>query len=619
MKDGLIRVACATPTLSVANTEFNTKCILEKIDQADQQKINILSFPELSITGATCADLFFNDALIAAANNSLKLIVDYTKEKYPIVVVGLPFDYNGKLYNCLAVINNGEILGVVPKNELLYNDKRYFSNCDSLEPGYFDAVGIDALFAKCITFKHKAISGYTFTVNAGFCKVDSFEANLVINCAAIPENIETANDLQLFAKAYSKQNICALTFCNASSHESTQDNVFSGSSIICENGCEVSYKKPFDKSEMLITEVDLSYIESERRNSQLSNFAQSDVVVEFEQEIEIHNLYRNYSKNPFLINDSSEFEKILDIQAFGLKKRIEHINANKLVIGISGGLDSALALIVAKRSLDILGRSSKDILAITMPCFGTTDRTKSNAYKLCECLGVSFKEIDIGNSVKQHFVDIGQDENVHDAAYENSQARERTQILMDVANMVGGIVVGTGDLSELALGWATYNGDHMSMYAVNAGIPKTVVKALVRYFAECSAPELKEVLLDIVDTPVSPELLPASDDGEIKQKTEDLVGPYQLHDFYIYHTLKNHFSPKKIYRIACSTFANEYSDDVILYWLKVFVRRFFTQQFKRSCMPDGPKVFSVSLSPRGDYMMPTDASYNIWLKQLENL
>lgn len=619
MKDGLIRVACAAPTLSVANTEFNTKCILEKIDQADQQNVNVLSFPELSITGATCADLFFNDALIDAAKNSLKLIVDYTKERFPIVVVGLPLDYNGKLYNCLAVVSNGEILGIVPKTALSYYDKRYFSEYDYLEPRNLDICGIDAFFAKNIIFRHKAISDYTFTVNACFEKFNLFEANLVINCAAIPENIGTTKDVRLISRAYSKQNICAFIFCNASSYESTQDVVFSGNSIVCENGCEIAYKKPFDKTEMLVTEVDLSYIESERRKAQLSNFEQSDVVVEFKQRVEIHDLYRNYSKTPFLTSDSSELENILDIQAYGLKKRIEHINAKKLVIGISGGLDSALALIVAKRTLDILGRASNDILAITMPCFGTTERTKSNAYKLCDCLGVSFKEIDIGYAVKQHFADIGQDENVHDAAYENSQARERTQVLMDVANMIGGIVIGTGDLSELALGWATYNGDHMSMYAVNAGIPKTVVKELVRYFAECSSKELKEVLLDIVDTPVSPELLPANDDGEIKQKTEDLVGPYQLHDFYLYHTLKNHFSPNKIYRIACSAFANEYSCDVILYWLKIFVRRFFTQQFKRSCMPDGPKVFPVSLSPRGDYMMPTDASYEVWLKQLENL
>ena len=628
MKDGFIRVACASPAVSVADTDFNTAQITSFIDSADAAGVNLLVLPELAVTGATCADLFFSDKLISAAKAAIVNIAEHTKGKYTVAVFGAPIAYNGKLYNCAVVVCNGSILGIVPKAYLNGNDKRFFASSADLELSCFiDINGVSVPFCRNMVFKHESLFAYSFSVEVGdsvyFSQMSCRGASVVANLAAVAEIVGKAEAVRTHIKSLSKREICGFVFASASQSESTQDVVYSGQNIIAENGKIIAQNAPFESDGLLISEIDVSKLDLYRRK--MSEFSNTDAenTVYFEQKIISLDLVRRFPENPFVPHDKSELNEhvntVFNIQSYGLKKRIEHINASKLVIGISGGLDSTLALLVAVNSLKLLNRPASDVLAVTMPCFGTTDRTRSNAVKLCDLLGVSLREIAIGRSVEQHFTDIGQDKNKFDAAYENSQARERTQVLMDIANMTNGLVVGTGDLSELALGWATYNGDHMSMYAVNADVPKTMVRAIVSFIAERSSDKLAKVLLDILDTPVSPELLPVKDNGDLGQKTEDLVGPYDLHDFFIYYTLKYNFSPAKIYRLAKATLGYRYSDADILYWLKVFVRRFFTQQFKRSCMPDGPKVGSVGLSPRGDYMMPSDASYNIWLNELENL
>ncbi|MEE1042753.1 MAG: NAD(+) synthase [Clostridia bacterium] len=637
MKDGFIKVAAADFNLKLADTQHNVEQIKTVINNADKISANVLVLPELCITGYSCGDLFFSNKLVKGALDGLKDICQYTSGKYPVVVVGLPLVYKGKMYNCAAVVRDGKILGVVPKtvlpNYAEFNEKRYFASFEYLTDGlsaYID--GEEVPFGNNLVFCHEEMDEYTFgveicedlwavnTPSEGLCKAG---ANIILNPSASNEYVGKADYRRLLVKATSSRLICGYVCANPGYTESTQDTVFSAHHLIGENGNILAENALFNNNNMIVSEIDVQHIVAERcKNTSFeSDYSDDYELVYFEQEIKDVEFKREYDKNPFIPADNTEAknraEDILNIQSYALARRIEHVHANKCVIGISGGLDSTLAILVTVRAMDILKRPRTDILAITMPCFGTTNRTKSNSQLLCEYLGVDFKEINITKAVKQHFEDIEQDENNFDVAFENSQARERTQVLMDYANKVNGIVIGTGDLSELALGWATYNGDHMSMYGVNASVPKTLVRFLVGYEASNFDKNLASVLTDIVETPVSPELLPVDEKGEMTQKTEDLVGPYGLHDFYLYHMVKNGFSPSKIYRLATKVFEGEYSPETIKHWLKTFVRRFFVQQFKRSCLPDGPKVGSVSLSPRGDWQMPTDASAQIWLNEIE--
>lgn len=631
MKDGFIKVAAAMPKVTVADVTANTENIKSLILAADEKKVNLLVFPELSLTGYTCGDLFFNDALITSAKNALLDIAKFTENKSPAVVVGLPLEYGSKLYNCAAVIKNGDVLGFVAKTHIsTNNENRYFASAESLPHGGY----IDINDGYCVELSNNMIfinEAFNFGVEIGSDlsapvpqnqKLALGGAHIIVNPAAIIATAGKFDYCQSIVKDASLRLGCGYVLASAGIGESSTDTAFSGLSIIAENGNIIAKEKPFSADNLLITEIDIKLLASERYKN--AGFAAKPMInkVYFEQEITETEITRKIEKNPFLpetVDKKEYLEEILQIQSHALARRISHTNAKKAVIGISGGLDSTLALLVAVRAMKLLNRPSTDILAITMPCFGTTKRTRSNSEILCDELNVSFKEINITDAVKQHFKDIEQDENVFDATYENSQARERTQVLMDIANKENGFVIGTGDLSELALGWATYNGDHMSMYGVNGGVPKTLIRYIVHYEALNSKEALKNVLFDILDTPVSPELLPADNKGEISQKTEDLVGPYELHDFFIYYMLRYGFSPKKLYRLANAAFEGIYDSETVLKWLKIFTRRFFTQQFKRSCLPDGPMVGEISLSPRGGWSMPSDASFNLWLKELEEL
>lgn len=636
MNDGFIKVAVATPKITVADVQSNIESIKNLISSADEKKANIVVFPELSITGCTCKDLFFNETLTSSAKKGLLEIAEYTADKYPVVAVGLPIDYNSQLYNCVAVIKSGSVLGIVPKTNIqtnsIINESRYFNSAYNLnENSYINFNDSFVPFGNNLLFKNDNFKEFCFGVEIGSDLLSyapiSQElcingANIIINPSCFNQTAGSFEIIKNTVASVSKRLNCSYISASGSDGESTTDIVFSAFGIIAENGNIVSYRQPFNNNSLLISEIDVKLsVNRKHKNKSLFVEKEPDIIC-FSQETIETELTREIEKNPFLpknINKDEYLEEILKIQSYALAQRISHTRSQKAVIGISGGLDSTLALLVAVRALKLLNRLPTDILAITMPCFGTTKRTRSNSEILCNELDVSFKEINIGDAVKQHFKDIEQSDNVFDATYENSQARERTQVLMDIANKVNGMVIGTGDLSELALGWATYNGDHMSMYGVNAGVPKTLIRYIVEYEANKSTENLKKVLLNILDTPVSPELLPADDKGDISQKTEDLVGPYELHDFFIYHTLCNGMSPKKIYRMAVYSFDGIYDKETILKWLKIFTRRFFTQQFKRSCLPDGPKVFDISLSPRGDWQMPSDASYNLWLAELEEI
>ncbi|MBE5964648.1 MAG: NAD(+) synthase [Lachnospira sp.] len=628
MKDGFIRVATATPKLKVADCDYNEKEICALIDEAANMKVNVLVFPELCITAKTCADLFLQDALLTKAKQSLLNIVEYSRNVGEMLIfVGLPYMLDSKLYNVAAAFSNGELLGLVPKLQLS-DELRYFNTCDFNK--YILVGDKQVAFGNKLLFKCKDMD--ELLVGAELCEdlwavsPRSIEyaqngALLIVNLAADFEAVEKANYRKELVLTQSARLVCAYAFANAGDGESTQDMVFSGHSIIAEDGKCISERKAFT-TDINYAVVDLQKLRNERRRLASFNIKNdSYMMVEFTMSKRDIELDRDYEKTPFVPDEAimeQRCETILSIQANALKKRLEHTNTKNVVIGISGGLDSTLALLVIVRTFDMLGLPHENIKAITMPCFGTSDITYNNALKLIKLLGADFKEINIVKAVRQHFEDIGQDENVHDVTFENAQARERTQILMDMANKVGGMVIGTGDLSELVLGFATYNGDHMSMYGVNASIPKTLVKYLVRYCAMNSDAELKEVLMNIVETPVSPELLPPKE-GEISQQTESIVGPYKLQDFFMYYALRYGFEPNKIFRIAVSAFKDEYSSELILKWLKMFYRRFFAQQFKRSCLPDGPKVGSVGVSPRGDLKMPSDAVVKLWLDQLENM
>ncbi len=637
MKHGYIKVAAATPKIIVADCDHNATQIINIIEDLSKKSVKIIVFPELCITGYTCGDLFFQESLLKNSLKALEKIIQSTKNKDTLVIVGLPYDYNGNLFNVAAVIKQGELLGLVPKLNIPdyseFYESRYFVKGNN-KPIYINVSGNRVPFGANIIFTCSNIKELKIAVEICEDLWVSFSpsnyhaihgATIIANLSASSEITGKSDYRRELIKAQSSKLICGYIYADAGEGESTTDLVFSGHNIISENGTILLESERF-LNQSVITDLDLNKISIERRkmttftmDTNMDNYE----VISFAFNMEDIKLNRIYSKSPFIPSDKHILEKrlkeIITIQAMGLKKRLEHTNTKYAVVGISGGLDSTLALLITANAFDLLNMSRENILAITMPCFGTTDRTYNNALKLMDKLNTTIKEIDIKESVIQHFKDIDQDINNHDITFENAQARERTKVLMNISNKVGGMVIGTGDLSELCLGWATYNGDHMSMYGVNTSIPKTLVRFLVQYYAdETKDLELKKVLLDILDTPVSPELLPPNQ-GEIAQKTEDIVGPYELHDFFLYYIIRYGFTPSKIYRIAISTFEDIYTKEEILKWLNTFYKRFFSQQFKRSCLPDGPKVGSVSVSPRGDLRMPSDASVNEWIKELQNI
>ena len=639
MNQGFIRVAAATPKIKVADPEYNAGEILKLMSQGAADHTKVMVFPELSITGYTCGDLFLQNSLIAGAKEQLKVILEQSRDYDMISFVGLPWQHRGKLYNTAAVICRGELLGLVPKTHIpnyseFYELRHFTPGRQTVTlidwEGKLIPMGTNLLFA-CTTIPDLILAA-EICEDVWACCPPSIShacagATVIANCSASDETVGKDSYRDSLICGQSARLVCGYIYANAGEGESTQDLVFGGHNIIAENGTRLSVSRRFGH-ETIYADMDLERLAGERRR--MTTYPARAMIspvsytsVEFSLNREPLKLRRFIDPAPFVPRDSGErnrrCEEILSIQAMGLKKRLEHTGITHAVLGISGGLDSTLALLVTARAFDMLRIPRDHILAITMPCFGTTDRTYHNACIMTERLGAKLREIDIKESVLSHFRDIGHDSDNRDVTYENSQARERTQILMDAANQVNGLVIGTGDMSELALGWATYNGDHMSMYGVNVSVPKTLVRHLVRYYADtCREDELKAVLLDVLDTPVSPELLPP-DGGVISQKTEDLVGPYELHDFFLYYILRFGYSPAKIYRMANHAFGEEYEKETILKWLKVFYRRFFTQQFKRSCLPDGPKVGSVAVSPRGDLRMPSDASSRLWLKELEEL
>ncbi|MCM1054808.1 MAG: NAD(+) synthase [Bacteroides sp.] len=619
MKDGFIKVGASTPEIRVGDVEFNGGSIIKCVREAAEAGVKLLALPELCVTGYTCGDLFGQRLLTEAAARQLDRIKKETADLNIIFAVGLPIPKKGKLINGAAVVYRGEVLGTVGKRNLPnYNEfyeKRNFTEFD--EPP--------------VVFRCRQMPEFSFGIeiceDLWVCEPPSARlaaggAELILNLSASNEMIGKSDYRRSLVTGQSGRLICGYVYASAGDGESTTDLVFSGHSLIAENGVLLKETKLF-QNRLITTEIDLYRLASERqKNTAFPSYSDIDVV-EFDMEPEETKLTRYISGTPFVPSEegsrAQRCEEILLMQSSGLKKRIMHTNAKSLVIGISGGLDSCLALLVSVKAMDLSGRSRKDIIAATMPCFGTTERTKTNAVRLCGELGVSLREIDITKSVLQHFEDIGHDPENRNVVYENGQARERTLVLMDIANETGGLVVGTGDLSELALGWATYNGDHMSMYGVNGGVPKTLVRHIVKFYGNaCGSEGLRQTLYDILDTPVSPELLPA-EDGRISQMTEDLVGPYELHDFFLYYAVRWGFSPKKIFRLAVYALGGKYERAVILKWLKSFYARFFSQQFKRSCLPDSPKVGSVTLSPRGDWRMPSDAVRTVWSRELEKI
>lgn len=636
MKQGFVKVAAASCAVVVADVRENTRVILETIHKMEGEGAKVMVLPELALTGYTCSDLFWQSQMIDAAKEGLKEIADGTKETDALIFVGLPWEQGGKLFNVAAVLCHGELLGIVPKKYLPnYNE---FYELRHFTPGK-EAVTTTEFFGKEVPFGMNLLFQCEkmprLKVAAELCE-DLWTPNppsvahalagatVVVNLSASDEMVGKDSYRRSLVSAQSARLICGYIYATAGEGESTTDLVFGGQHLIAENGTILAEAKRFE-NQIICADLDVDRLTSERRRMTTYPEQRTDgyQVVRFSLSIEETKLTRYFDPRPFVPSDKhnrdQRCDEILNIQAMGLKKRLAHTHCQSAVIGISGGLDSTLALLVTARAFDLLGIPRKQILSVTMPCFGTTDRTYQNACELTRCLGATLKEIDIKEAVNLHFRDIGQDPEKHDVTYENGQARERTQILMDLANQSGGMVIGTGDLSELALGWATYNGDHMSMYAVNASVPKTLVRHLVQYYADtCGDKALSDILLDVLDTPVSPELLPPKD-GVISQKTEDLVGPYELHDFFLYYMLRVTYEPLKIYRVAKLAFAGVYDDTTILKWLKTFYWRFFAQQFKRSCLPDGPKVGSVAVSPRGDLRMPSDACVKLWREQLDRL
>ena len=636
MNNGFVKVAAATPKIKVGDCGYNGAQICKIIDEVYDNGAQLVVFPELCITGYTCSDLFWQKSMLDMAKTHLQFIAEHCEDKEIVAIVGLPMIYRSKLYNVAAVIYDGEILGLVPKtyipNYSEFYEARHFTSGKNKD-GYVMIGEEEVPFGTEILFNCVNFENFSFAIE--ICE-DLWTAmppsvNHALAGATIIANISASNEViakdeyrEMLVKSQSAKLYCGYIYSDAGYGESTTDLVFAGDNMIAENGTILARSKRFN-NECVYTELDLERLVGERKKSNTYNIVGSEkyVSVKLDMNIGDTKITRYVDKQPFVPSDDKKREKrseeILSIQSLGLKKRLDHTHAKTAVVGVSGGLDSTLALLVTVRAFDSLNIDRKNIIAVTMPCFGTTDRTYNNAVNFANSLGVTLKEVNIKAAVNQHFADIEHDPNVYDVTYENSQARERTQILMDVANKSGGLVIGTGDMSELALGWATYNGDHMSMYGVNAGVPKTLIRYLVDYEAKRTNNDiLKKTLQDILDTPVSPELLPPKD-GKISQKTEHIVGPYELHDFFLYHLMRFGSKPSKILRLAEVAFDGIYDREVILEWLKVFYRRFFAQQFKRSCLPDGPKVGSVALSPRGDWRMPSDASYQIWAKELETL
>ena len=634
MRHGFIKVAAATPDIRVADVDYNKGQIIKQMDEAAEAGAKIIVFPELCITGYTCSDLFLQDILLNSAKKALVEIAEHTKNLDALVFVGVPIAVGGELYNVAAALNHGNILGFTTKSFLpnygeFYEMRQFRPGPKKAEKILFG--GKEIPFGPQLLFVENQMAN--LIVSAEICEdvwspvPPSIEAaregaTVIVNCSASDETIGKASYRESLISGQSARLISGYIYANAGEGESTTDLVFGGHNLIAENGTILAEAKRFSNG-IIYTEFDVQKIANERRKNTTFTETQEHVLprIPFGLEQTETILTRTFPSRPFVPRDDQErakrCEEILTIQAMGLKKRLAHTHAKSAVVGISGGLDSTLALLVTAKAFDALGLERSGITAVTMPCFGTTDRTYQNACKMSLKVGATLREVRIGDAVMQHFKDIGHDPQDHSVTYENSQARERTQVLMDIANQTGGLVIGTGDMSELALGWATYNGDHMSMYGVNASVPKKLVRHLVHYFADtCEDSSLKEVLYDVLDTPVSPELLPPKD-GEIAQKTEDLVGPYELHDFFLYYFLRMGYEPGKIYRIAKLSFAGEYDDETIYKWLRTFCWRFFSQQFKRSCLPDGPKVGTVALSPRGDWRMPSDACVALWIQNLE--
>lgn len=643
-RHGYYRVGCGVPELKVADIAFNLKAIKEMIGKAIEKGLDILLLPELSITGYTCGDLFFQKILIDKSEDAIGELAEFLKGKPLLVAIGAPVRSFDRIYNCGVMIQDGNILGIVPKMHLPeYNEfyeKRWFSSgYDFEEVAYVEYCGQSVPMGSKILFKNK--SNTDLIVGIEICE-DLWvtippSSNMSLSGATVVLNHSASNDLvgkrdyRLdLVKQQSARCLCAYAYASSGFGESTTDVVYGGDSIICENGSVLQEGKRFDINPTLAyADVDVEKLVGERVKKH-SSFHQRNkikddeyLMVEFDIKGDKKNIQRDVWKHPFVPAGAkvrnARCEEIFNIQISALGKRIMHTRAKALVVGISGGLDSTLALLACVKTCDKLGLDRKMIKAITMPGFGTTDRTYQNALSLMNNLHVSVEEISIVPATIQHFKDIGHDPDMHNVTYENSQARERTQILMDIANRDGGMVIGTGDLSELALGWATYNGDHMSMYGINSGIPKTLVRYLVKWIADNSLKEVKDTLYDVLDTPVSPELLPPDKDGNIAQKTEEVVGPYELHDFYLYYVVRYGFKPSKIFELAKLAFKKEYEEDVLLFWLESFYKRFITQQFKRSCLPDGPKVGSINLSPRGDWRMPSDASWQVWKDEMEKI
>ena len=638
MQHGFIKVAAATPAIRVADPAYNAASCVALAEAAAAVGTKLLVLPELCLTGSTCGDLYSHDRLITGAKEALQSFAAETAHLDLVSVIGLPVALGDKLYNCAAVVCGGQLLGLVPKTNLSPAERRTFSTppaellaADILGDGSFVQMGVKQLFV-C-----SALPSLRFVVEVGQDRnaatppsVQAVSAGAVIICnpSATPETVDAEETRRLTLRARTTTSLCGYILSEAGEGESTTDYVFGGHHFICEGGEILAESKPFAGGELTVTELDIERMIRDRRVSGFDTSACGHCMeTYFGLCVEDTELTRFIDPHPFIPADPAlrapHCERILSIQANGLKKRITAAWAGKIVLGISGGLDSTLALLVMARAMDLLGRPRTDIIAVTMPCFGTTVRTKTNATVLCEELGVDFRTVNIFDAVNQHFKDIGHDPAVRDVTYENAQARERTQVIMDIANDEGGMVVGTGDFSELALGWATYNGDHMSMYSVNGNVPKTLVRELTAYVAasemEKGNTKLAEALYDILGTPVSPELLPADGEGKIAQKTEDLVGPYELHDFFLYYLLRYGFTPAKLFRMARYSLGETYDDATILKWLETFHRRFFTQQFKRSCLPDGPAVFGISASPRGGWVMPSDAVSSLWMAEIGEL
>ena len=647
MRDGFVKVAAGTPKIRVADCAYNAGQVIALMEQAAEQGVKVLALPELCLTGYTCGDLFLQDTLLRGAEEALGTVLEATKELDILAAVGLPVrnKWTGKLYNCAAILCRGELWGLAPKLHLPnygeFYEQRWFASGEGVDH-MIELCGQEVSLSANVVFQCEAVPD--LVVGVEICEdlwvpeppsaaLARAGATLILNLSASNEVAGKADYRRALVVGQSARLMCGYVYADAGEGESTTDLVFAGHDMIAENGALLAEGR--FASGLTVSEIDVGRLAFERRRMNTFTPSELDPMEDahclgvgrriFSLELEETVLTRSISPNPFVPADAGDraerCQEILTIAALGLKKRLEHTGAGCAVVGLSGGLDSTLALLITARAMDLLGRPRTDILAVTMPCFGTTSRTKSNAQLLAEHMGASFRTVDIGEAVKVHFRDIGQSMDDLSVTFENAQARERTQVLMDLANQRGGLVIGTGDLSELALGWATYNGDHMSMYGVNGSIPKTLVRHLVAYSAdqaEGSDPELAAVLRDILDTPVSPELLPPKE-GEIAQRTEDLVGPYELHDFFLYYAVRWGFSPRKVFRLARYALGDRYDRETILKWLNNFYRRFFAQQFKRSCLPDGPKVGSLTLSPRGDWRMPSDAVNALWRKELEEL